>query len=90
MTILNAKQKLHEYWMQLTEDGKNEELAQALSIAEIVLLNYDISLKNDMIAMLTDIQLEIEEIDESGNTSKDIINKVSKIIQQKIDVLKNK
>jgi hypothetical protein len=76
--------------MQLTEDGKNEELAQALSIAEIVLLNYDISLKNDMIAMLTDIQLEIEEIDESGNTSKDIINKVSKIIQQKIDVLKNK
>jgi len=56
--------------------------------------------KDDMVAMLTDIQLEIEELDSragyDGNGmptfSTDYIrkNKVNELIQQKIDKLKEK
>lgn len=61
MTILQAKQRLHEKWMELTKDGKDEEMMQALSIADTVLGNYDESLKADMVAMLEELQTEIEE-----------------------------
>ena len=65
MTILQAKQRLHKKWMELTKDGADEEMMQSLSIADTVLGNYDKNLKADMVAMLTEIQLEIEEHEES-------------------------
>lgn len=94
MTILQAQQRLHEKWMELTKDGKDEEMMQALSIADTVLGNYDESLKNDMVAMLTELQLEIEELEKprchnashaDGCVSK---WKVEGVIQQKINSLK--
>jgi len=93
MTILQAKQRLHEKWMQLTKDGTDEEMMQALGIVDTVLGNYDEALKADLVAMLTEIQLEIEETEPLCNecdyaiddcTSK---SKVNNIIQQKIDLL---
>jgi len=62
MTILQAKRRLHEKWMELTKDGTDEEMMQALSIADTVLGNYDESLKADVVAMLTEIQTEIDEL----------------------------
>ena len=59
MTILQTKQKLHECWMQLTKDGKDEELAKAVSIAEITLGNYDECLKADLEAALTELKYDL-------------------------------
>lgn len=59
MTILQAQQRLHEKWMELTKDGTDEEMMQSLSIADTVLGNYDESLKADMVAMLDVIRSEI-------------------------------
>lgn len=92
MTILQAQQRLHDKWMELTKDGKNEEMMQALSIADTVLGNYDESLKADMVAMLTDLQLDIEETEHfvtsySADTYVSY-NEIWKLIQQKIDKLK--
>ena len=59
MTILQAKRRLHEKWMELTKNGTDEEMMQSLSIADTVLGNYDESLKADMVAMLDVIRSEI-------------------------------
>jgi hypothetical protein len=48
--------------------------------------DYENRLKADMVAMLTDIQLEIEELDTPNNGS--AYMDCSEIIQQKIDALK--
>lgn len=48
--------------------------------------DYETRLKADMVAMLTDIQLEIEELDTPNNN--DAYMTCSNIIQQKIDALK--
>jgi hypothetical protein len=49
-------------------------------------VDYETRLKADMVAMLTDIQLEIEELDTPNNGS--AYMDCAEIIQQKIDALK--
>lgn len=98
MTILQAKQRLHEKWMELTKDGTDEEMMQSLSIADTVLGNYDESLKADLVAILTELQSEIEEIDSRAGYdgygmptfANDYVRiiKVNEIIQEKINTLK--
>ena len=78
-----------------------EDLIKDLTFAQNVIDNYENRLKADMVAMLTEIQLEIEEIrieepisngyciyGREGKWAEDIIQESSKIIQQKIDKLK--
>jgi hypothetical protein len=88
MTILQAKQRLHEKWMQLTKDGTDEEMMQALSIADTVLGNYNETLKDDLVAMLTELQLEIEELDNPLDYDFEGYNQCAvdceKIIQEKM------
>ncbi len=48
--------------------------------------DYEARLKADMVAMLTDIQLEIEELDTPNNNG--AYMECSEIIQQKIDALR--
>jgi hypothetical protein len=86
MTILQAQQRLHEKWMELTKDGKDEEMMQALSIADTVLGNYDESLKADMVAMLTEILTDFDNQIEPNSTRIDC----ESIIEQKIQVLEGK
>ena len=50
--------------------------------------DYEARLKADMVAMLTEIQLEIEELDPSGNEWSDSLDACNDIIQQKINSLK--
>lgn len=49
---------------------------------------YEARLKADMVAMLTEIQLEIEELDPSGNEWSDSLDACNEVIQQKINALK--
>ncbi len=49
---------------------------------------YEARLKADMVAMLTEIQLEIEESENCGKAFHLGLQMVSKIIQEKINVLK--
>lgn len=51
--------------------------------------DYENRLKADMVAILTEIQLEIEELDTSGDEWSDSLDACSDIIQQKIDALKS-
>jgi len=93
MTILQAKQRLHEKWMELTKDGTDEEIMQSLSIADSVLGNYDENLKNDMIAMLTELHTEIDAMSDSvveGSTItitswRGMQKRICKLIQSKIE-----
>lgn len=50
--------------------------------------DYENRLKADMVAMLTDIQLEIEELDPFGDEWSDSLDACNDIIQQKINALK--
>lgn len=61
MTIMQAKQEIHNMWMFLSEDGHNSKTTQALAITETVLSDYDENLKSDMIAMLSELKDEINE-----------------------------
>ena len=104
MTILQAKQRLHDKWMELTKNGTDEEMMQALCIADTVLGDYDESLKADMVAMLTELKTEIEKKElyyqdkflESKNAVHDSAmcgrmfgcGECKEDIQQKIDKLK--
>lgn len=93
MTILQAKQKLHENWMLLTTCGRDTELTQALSIAETVLGNYDDALKADLKAILVELQLEIEEMKSyESPDGQDLVMlaDIGILFQQKIDKLKEK
>lgn len=51
--------------------------------------DYENRLKADMMAILTDVQLEIEELDTSGDEWSDSLDVCSDIIQQKINALKS-
>ena len=51
--------------------------------------DYENRLKADMMAILTDVQLEIEELDTSGDEWSDSLDACSDIIQQKINALKS-
>jgi hypothetical protein len=55
-------------------------------VLDKVRADYEARLKADMVAMLTDIQLEIEELDTPNNGS--AYMDCAEIIQQKIDALK--
>lgn len=95
MTILQAKQRLHEKWMKLTKDGTDEEMMQALNIADTVLGNYDENLKVDMIAMFEELKKEMNPIKECeyqiyGKEHWGFVGKCQDIIQQKIKSLKEK
>ena len=50
--------------------------------------DYENRLKADMVAILTELQLEIEELDPSGDEWSDSLDACSDIIQQKINELK--
>ena len=51
--------------------------------------DYENRLKEDLAAMLTEVQLEIEELDPSGDEWSDSLDACNDIIQQKIDALKS-
>jgi hypothetical protein len=94
MTILQAKQRLHEKWMQLTKDGTDEEMMQAISIVDTVLGNYDEALKADLVAMLEELDLQIDELYFPQTYPKymegrsDCLEEIKELIQQKINSLK--
>lgn len=96
MTILQAKQRLHEKWIELTKDGTDEEMMQSLSIADTVLGNYDESLKADMMAMLTELYTEIDAMSDSVVEGRTITitpwigmqKRICKLIQSKIEQIK--
>lgn len=96
MTILQAKQKLHEKWMKLTKDGTDEEMMQALSIADTVLGNYDESLTSDIVDILEDIQKEIEMMSDTVVEHRSVTitswtgmqKRIVDLVQSKIDKLK--
>lgn len=70
-----------------------EKIDNAPTVEAIPKADYEARLKADMVAMLTDIQLEIEELKNDPTFChhyKRGINRSSDIIQQKIDVLKEK
>lgn len=50
--------------------------------------DYENRLKADMVAILTEIQLEIEELDPFGDEWSDSLDACNDIIQRKIDALK--
>ena len=52
-------------------------------------LDYEARLKADMVAMLEEIQLEIEELDPFGDEWSDSLDACNDIIQQKINSLKD-
>ena len=51
--------------------------------------DYENRLKVDMVAILTEVQLDIEELDTRGDEWSDSLDACSDIIQQKIDALKS-
>lgn len=69
-----------------------DAIDDAPTVEAIPKADYENRLKADMIAMLTDMQLEIEEMKMQSRTEKEIWNNAigvcSDFIQQKIDVLK--
>ena len=64
----------------------NQKIIEALPKAD-----YEARLKADMVAMLTDIQLEIEELQGKYSPYYDEASQhTSEVIQQKIDALKGR
>lgn len=61
---------------------KSEPTVEAIPKAD-----YEARLKADMVAMLTEIQLEIEELDPCGDEWSDSLDACNDIIQQKINAL---
>ena len=55
---------------------------------QLMQADYEARLKADLAAMLTEIQLEIEELDPFGDEWSDSLDACSDIIQQKINALK--
>ena len=91
MTILQAKYRLHEKWMQLTKDGTDEEMMQALSIADTILGNYDENLKADKLTMLNELKMEIEELKNEPACCQHFVRGIRRsleVIQEKINALK--
>lgn len=70
-------------------DGMVSERAYDCPLVEAIPKDqYEARLKADMVAMLTDIQLEIEELDPFGDEWSDSLDACNDIIQQKINALK--
>ena len=97
MTILNARAKLHDKWMELTKNGTDEEMMQAISIADTVLGSYDESLKADMVAMLEELRTQMEEYepkwvenDEQAVASCRTWEDLDGLIQEKINAMREK
>ena len=66
----------------------NLVFAENEEIVSFIFREYEQRLKADMVAMLTEIQLEIEELDPFGDEWSDSLDACSDIIQQKINALK--
>ena len=100
MGITNEEQQIKaEIEAQLFLKNHNIDYYERATVDAVVLImeQYEARLKEDLVAMLTDIQLEIEEIEMSNNVpfGFEPVNKFyegisasSKLIQQKIDKLK--
>ncbi len=73
-----------------------EELENAPTVEAIPKADYEVRLKADLVAMLTEIQMEIEEMTDTSvehkaitvSTWKGMQKKICDLIQQKIDKLK--
>ena len=81
----------HECYMHSwTADDVLERLNSwyAPTVEAIPKADYKNRLKADLVAILTEIQMEIEELDPSGDEWSDSLDACSDIIQQKINALK--
>ena len=67
-----------------------EDIEDAPTVEAIPKADYENRLKADMVAMLTEIQLEIEESENCGKAFHLGLQMASNIIQQKINSLKEK
>ena len=98
MTIKRAikilKYIVYNYWLyESDEHGYSnlptaEDEREACKVALDFIEGYEQRLKADMVAMLTDIQLEIEESENCGKAFHLGLQMASNIIQQKIDKLR--
>lgn len=82
-------QKLHG----MDGTGIDEATRNLIDVArkyQMMQADYNARLKDDMVAMLTDIQLEIEESENCGKAFHLGLQMASNIIQQKINSLKEK
>ena len=96
--LVIERQSLEDLGQGEIEFYSVEQIADAPTVEAIPKADYETRLKADVVAMLTEIQLEIEELDSragySGNGmptfSTDYIRKkkVNELIQQKINELK--
>lgn len=86
MTIDELKCIIGEYKLRIPPTVYYELLADLEDAEFISKADYKTRLKADMVAMLTEIQLEIEELDTPSNG--DAYMTCSDIIQQKINALK--
>lgn len=69
----------------------NAKERETLDKAWNIIADYENRLKDDMVAMLTDIQLEIQEYSGcSCSCSDGIVDDIDDVIQQKIDTLRGK
>lgn len=74
------EEKYADYYKEISATMRKYQKMQA---------EYEIRLKADMVAMLTDLQFEIEELDPCGNEWNDSLDACNDIIQQKINELKS-
>lgn len=66
-----------------------EEYAKSHNILTMTRELYENRLKDDMVAMLTELQLEIAELEEEADIGKVVmIGAIDRLIQQKINELK--
>ena len=88
--------KMLERLQEWNTDDKQDSFLYSFALARIIeqptveaipKADYENRLKADMVAMLTDLQLEIEELDPSGDEWSDSLDACSDIIQQKINEL---
>lgn len=88
---LFEEEELSEYHIADTQGEMNLEdfiRQYAEVITEQFKADYETRLKADLEAILTELQLEIEELDPMGNEWSDSLDACSELIQQKINALK--
>ena len=84
---------VNDFGMTINE-RLHKELDKIPTVEAIPKADYEARLKADLVAMLTDIQLEIEELDLKDSVfdyqkgAEETREYISDLIQQKIDVLK--
>ena len=95
-SLILEQQSLEDVGQGVMEFYSKEQIDQAPTIEAIPKADYEARLKADMVAMLTEIQLEIDEVPKYRMTnngiciyreSSEYISDVNKVIQQKIDAL---